>query len=62
MTVNEVDFKEAEEDAEPKPLGMEHFYFPLGVWLVGNILAVLCFPTEIIFYRLTKSKSEEPNV
>ena len=36
MIVNEVLFEVEEEDEDPKPLRMEHFYFPLGTsvfWL-----------------------------
>ena len=40
-TINEADYKEEEEDAEPEPLRMEHFYFRLGMWLVGLILSVI---------------------
>ena len=69
MTVIEVHFKAEEEDDEPEPLRMEHFYFPLGMWVVGILLSVLCFIAELIIHRLRKSKTdvararlEEPSV
>ena len=61
MTVIEVDFKVEKEDAGPKPLRMEHFYFPLGMWLVGILLSVFSFLAEIIIHRLGKSKTNIPN-
>ena len=33
---------------KPEPLGMEHFYFPLGLLSVGLLLATLCLLAEII--------------
>ena len=33
---------------KPGPLGMEHFYFPLGLLSVGLLLAALCLVAEII--------------
>ena len=61
MTQIEVPFKVEEEDAEPEPLRMEHFYFPLGLWLVGILLSVFSFLAEIIIHRLGKSKTDIPN-
>ena len=61
MTQIEVTFKAEEEDAEPEPLRMEHFYFPLGMWLVGILLSVFSFLAEIIIHRLGKSKTDLPN-
>ena len=58
MTQIEVPFKVEEEDAEPEPLRMEHFYFPLGLWLVGILLSVFSFLAEIIIHRLGKSKTD----
>ena len=62
MTTIEVGFKAEEPDDKPVPLEMEHFYFPLGLWLVGMLLSVFCLLTEIIIHRLRKSKAtlEEP--
>ena len=69
MTVNEVGFKEEKEDDDPEPLRMEHFYFPLGLWLAGLILSAIFLLTEIIIHRRRKSKTdvamlplEEPSV
>ena len=69
MTANEVDFKAEEEDAEPEPLRMEHFYFPLGMWLVGILLSAIFLLAEIIIHCLRKpetdvaiAKVEEPSV
>ena len=55
----EVPFNEEEEDDDPEPLRMEHFYFPLGLWLVGILLSVFCLLAEIIIPRLGKSKKSD---
>ena len=60
MRIIEVHFKEEELDDEPKPLKMEHFYFPLGVLLVGILLSLFCFIVEIIFHCLRRSKTDVP--
>ena len=60
MTALEVHYKAEKEDDEPEPLRMEHFYFPLGLWLVGILLSVLCFIAELIIHRLRKSKTDIP--
>lgn len=60
LTANEVLFEEEEEDEDPKPLRMEHFYFPLGTWLIGLFLSVFCLLAEIIFHCLRKSKTDVP--
>ena len=67
LTVIEVHFKEEKEADDPEPLRMEHFYFPLGMWLVGIFLSVFCFAGEIIIHRLSKTdvpvaRLEEPDV
>ena len=69
MTVNVVGFKEEKEDDDPEPLRMEHFYFPLGLWLGGLILSAIFLLAEIIIHRRRKSKNdvaiaklEEPKV
>ena len=69
MTVIEVGFKEEEEDDDPEPLRMEHFYFPLGLWLVGLILSAIFLLTEVMLHRRRKSQTdvararlEEPSV
>ena len=61
MTVIEADFKKEVEDDGPEPLRMEHFYFPLGLWLVGILLSVFCLLAEIIIHRLGKSKTDIHN-
>ena len=58
--VTEATFKEIEEVQKNERLKMEHFYFPLGLWLVGILLSVLCFLAEIIIHRLRKSKTDIP--
>ena len=69
LTVIEVGFKEEKEDDGNEPLRMEHFYFPLGLWLVGLILSAIFLLTEIILHRRGKSQTdvararlEEPSV
>ena len=58
LTVIEVGFKEEEEDDDPEPLRMEHFYFPFGALLIGLLLSVFCLIVEIICLR--KSKTDVP--
>ena len=60
LTVIEVHFDEEKEDTDPEPLRMEHFYFPLGLWMVGILLSVFCFLIEIIIHQLTKPKTDVP--
>ena len=68
--IGEASFKEEkDDDDEPEPLRMIHFYFPLGLWLCGLILSALFFFAEIIIHRLRKprtdiaiAKVEEPSV
>ena len=69
MLVSEVPFKVEESDDKPEPLRMEHFYFPLGLWLGGLLLSAIFLLTEIIIHRRRKSKTdiamlplEEPSV
>ena len=57
---NEVPFKEEEETKENEPLKMEHFYFPLGMWLGGLILSTIFLLAEIIIHRIRKSKRDVP--
>ena len=45
---------------------MEHFYLPLGMWMVGILISLLCFIAEIIKHRKTdvpmaKSTAESEN-
>ena len=56
----EVSFKEYKEKAKLEPLRMEHFYFPLGLWLVGTLLSVFCLLAEVTIHRLRKSKTDLP--
>ena len=58
LIVIEVGFKEEEEDDDPEPLRMEHFYFPFGALLIGLLLSVFCLIVEIICLR--KSKTDVP--
>ena len=60
LTVIEVGFKEEEEDDDPEPLRMEHFYFPFGALLIGLLLSVFCLLAEIIFHCLRKPKTDVP--
>ena len=60
MTAIEVGFTEEEPDDEPEPLRMEHFYFPLGLWMVGILLSLSCFAGEIIIHYGRKSKTDVP--
>ena len=60
LTVIEVGFKEEKEDDDPEPLRMEHFYFPLGLWLGGLILSAIFLLAEIIIHRLRKPKTDTP--
>ena len=53
MTVIEVHFKEEPEDDKPEALRMEHFHLPLGMWMVGILISLLCFLAEIIKHRKT---------
>ena len=62
MLVNEVYFKEEAQDTEPKPLGMEHFYFPLGLWIVGLLLSTIFLLAEIIHSRTRKSQTKVATV
>ena len=58
MTQIEVPFKVEEEDAEPEPLRMEHFYFPLGLWLAGLLISAIFLLAEIIIHRRRTSQTE----
>ena len=48
LLVNEVDFDEKQDEEPPEPLRLEHFYFPLTLWLAGMVLSALSFALEII--------------
>ena len=64
MTVTEVGFEQTPEDDEPEPLRMEHFHLPLGIWMVGILISLLCFIAEIIKHRKTNvpMARQEPSV
>ena len=53
--MNEVRFKEEEEDDELEVLRMEHFYFPLIILVVGLLLSTVTFIAEIIINRCQKN-------
>ena len=60
LTIIEVGYTEEQPDDDPVPLRMEHFYFPLGMWLVGILLSVIFLLAEIIIHRLRKPKTHTP--
>ena len=60
MTANEAPFIEYGTNDDPEKLRLEHFYFPIGLWLVGILLSVFCLLAELIIHRLRKSKSDVP--
>ena len=49
----EVFLEEKPRDDKPEPLTMEHFYFPLGLWLAGLLLSAFLLLAEIIYHRMT---------
>ena len=55
LVVIEVPFKNEKIDDDPKPLRMEHFYFPLGLWLAGLLISTIFLLAEIIIHRRRKS-------
>ena len=60
LTIIEVHFNAEKEDDEPERLKMKHFYFSLGMWLVGIILSAIFLLAEIIIHRLRKPKTHTP--
>ena len=67
MIAYEEPFREDEEENEPEPLRMEHFYFPLALWFCGLLLSAIFLLAEIITHRRKKSQNEvlrqeEPSV
>ena len=60
LTATEVGFNEENPDDKPEPLEMEHFYFPLGLWLAGLVISLIFLLAEIILNRRKKSKREVP--
>ena len=62
MVVIEVGFEAEPYDDKPKPLEMEHFYFPLGLWSAGLVISLICLLAEIILnYIRKRSNKEETN-
>ena len=62
MVAIEVGFKQEKEDDDPEPLRMEHFYFPLGLWIVGLLLSTIFLLAEIIHSRTRKSQTKVATV
>ena len=58
MLINEVRFIEEEEEDEEEleVLRMEHFYFPLILWLGGMVLSTVSFMAEIIIKALSEEE------
>ena len=48
LSIIEIPFKVEAPDDKPEPLRLEHFYFPLGLWLAGVVVSLLCLLAEII--------------
>ena len=57
LTVIEVGFDQKPEDPGPEPLRMEHFRFPLGIWMVGLLISIFCFLAEVIINWISKRKA-----
>ena len=38
-----------------EPLAMEHFHFPLGLWVVGTIISISVFVAEILIHHSTEN-------
>ena len=53
-------FEVEETDDDPKPLRMEHFYFPLSLLLIGVVLSVFFLLAELIIHCRGKCQSEVP--
>ena len=47
----EVPFENEKEDEKAEALRMEHFYLPLGMWMVGIVISLLFFIAEVIKHR-----------
>ena len=58
MLVSEVHFEEAEEEEGIEALRMEHFYFPIGIWIVAIILSTIVLLAEIITHRRRKPRTD----
>ena len=62
MIAFEAHFKEGVKDEKNEPLGMEYFYFPLGLWLGGLLLSAIILLAEIIIHRRGKSHQTDSDV
>ena len=60
LTATEVGFNEENPDDKPEPLEMEHFYFPLGLWLAGLIVSTIFLLAEIIVNRRKQPARDIP--
>ena len=61
-TIIDVHFNEAKKDDGAEPLRMEHFYFPLGLWLAGILLSTFLLLAEIIIHRRRKPPTAVANL
>ena len=59
MVAIAVGFEVEPPDDKPEPLEMEHFYFPLGLWLAGLVISVICFLAEIILNYIRKRSNRD---
>ena len=48
------------ETDKPEPLEMEHFYFPLGLWMAGLIVSTVFLLAEIIVNRRKQPARDIP--
>ena len=60
MLIIEVGFEEEPPDDKPEPLEMEHFYFPLGLWMAGLIVSTVFLLAEIIVNRRKQPARDIP--
>ena len=51
LVATEVGFEVEPNDDKPEPLEMEHFYFPLGLWLAGLLISAIFLLAEIVLNR-----------
>ena len=54
LLVAEVLMDEKQDEEPIEPLRLEHFYFPLTLWLAGMVLSALSFALEIIIRKKHK--------
>ena len=60
MVAIAVGFEVEPPDDKPEPLEMEHFYFPLGLWLSGLVISAIFLLAEIILNRRKQSNGDVP--